>query len=205
MRWRRISEMVSRSMPPELSAPSLNSTTAPMGRLDASASTCFRLSPMCVDVPCGFELVQFLDAFELLAQTVQAHLKSLLQAIESDPEFSTLDGRAPGRRDPPPASLIAMLAESSTTTATIFCCGRSVATLSAGCHSINSSSDANSVCNIQTATGRTPVTRTDPAERRRTSQPRHDRRRDNRQRSGARPASRPAARRSRARTPSADI
>ena len=35
-----------------------------------------------------------------------------------------------------------MLRESSTTTATMFCCGFSVATLMAGCHSISSRSAA---------------------------------------------------------------
>ncbi len=54
MRWRRISETVSRSMPPELSEPSLSKTTAPIGRLDASATTCFKLSPMCVEGPSAF-------------------------------------------------------------------------------------------------------------------------------------------------------
>ena len=48
MRWRLISEMVSRSMPPLLSAPSLSSTTAPMGNVAESASTSFKFSPMCV-------------------------------------------------------------------------------------------------------------------------------------------------------------
>ena len=56
--------MVSRSMPPELSAPSLSSTTAPMGRLAASATTCFRLSPMWVAGPVRGQLVQLVDALQ---------------------------------------------------------------------------------------------------------------------------------------------
>src|ERR1700722_5307715 len=52
-----------------------------------------------------------------------------------------------------------MLDESSTTTATMFCCGRSVATLNAGCQIINSSTLASSVCNSHTTAERGPLTR----------------------------------------------
>ena len=48
------------------------------------------------------------------------------------------------------SSLVVMLVESSTTTATMFCCGFSVDTLSAGCHSRKNSSAASAVCKIQT-------------------------------------------------------
>ena len=50
-----------------------------------------------------------------------------------------------------------MLRESSTSTATTFCCGRSVAMLIAGCHSRNSTSATSAVSSSQIATGRTPV------------------------------------------------
>src|ERR1700723_468939 len=76
-------------------------------------------------------------------------------------------------RDPLPESSTAMLEESSTTTATIFCCGRSVATLSAGCHSINSSRDASAVCNSHTATLLAPWTRAAPAGFRSSIQPKN--------------------------------
>ncbi len=62
-----------------------------------------------------------------------------------------------------------MLEESSTTTATIFCWGRSVATLRAGCHSISSRIEASSVCSSQTIAERTPVTRAPLVERLQTS------------------------------------
>ena len=45
-----------------------------------------------------------------------------------------------------------MLRESSATTATMFCCGRSVATLSAGCQSITEAWRAMAVCSNQIAT-----------------------------------------------------
>src|SRR5277367_3062030 len=61
-----------------------------------------------------------------------------------------------------------MLEESSTTTATIFCCGRSVATLSAGCHSNNSNTDASKVWSSHTTADRPPFTRADVAAFRRT-------------------------------------
>src|SRR5262249_55405671 len=66
------------------------------------------------------------------------------------------------RRDPLAESSIAILPESSTTTATIFCCGRSVATLSAGCQSIRRRTDASAVWSNQTKTDRTPATRDEP-------------------------------------------
>ena len=47
-----------------------------------------------------------------------------------------------------------MLFELSTSTATTFCCGRSVATLSAGCHSRNSSKATMPVSSSQMAKGR---------------------------------------------------
>src|SRR5260370_15183927 len=61
-----------------------------------------------------------------------------------------------------------MLAESSTPTATIFCCGRRVATLSAGCHSISSNRAAKSVCSSHTVAPRSPAMRTEPLDRRHT-------------------------------------
>src|SRR6516225_8469058 len=61
-------------------------------------------------------------------------------------------------RDPLPASSVDMLDESSITTATIFCCGRSVATLSAGCHRSNNNNAASAVCKTQTTADRTPFT-----------------------------------------------
>src|SRR5258708_7834875 len=61
-----------------------------------------------------------------------------------------------------------MLAESSTTTATMFCCGRKVATLSAGCHSISSSREAIKVCSNHTPTDRSEPMRLDPEALRRT-------------------------------------
>ena len=61
------------------------------------------------------------------------------------PEFRTPTAAA--RREMPPGSSVsAMLPESSTTTATMFCCGRSVATLSAGCHNISSTTATSNVC-----------------------------------------------------------
>ena len=142
MRWRRISEMVSRSMPPELSAPSLNSTTAPMGRLDASASTCLRLSPMWVDWPdelSPIELGECGPAGRSICTAGPGNAFADFRAGRSSEHSTPLRDatRCLHRRR-------AMLEESSTTTATIFCCGRSVATLSAGCHSISSSSEASS-------------------------------------------------------------
>ena len=47
-----------------------------------------------------------------------------------------------------------MLRESSTSTATTFCCGRSVATLSAGCQSRNRMSATMAVSSTQMAMGR---------------------------------------------------
>src|SRR5208283_873407 len=60
------------------------------------------------------------------------------------------------RRVPPSASVTAMDLLSSTTTATTFCCGRSVATLNAGCHNSRSSKATSVVCNSQTNTLRAP-------------------------------------------------
>ena len=57
-----------------------------------------------------------------------------------------------------------MLRESSTITATTFCCGRSVAIEIAGCHSRNSSSAIMAVSSTQIASGRAPVS--DPRLRR---------------------------------------
>ncbi len=51
---------------------------------------------------------------------------------------------------------MAMLLELSTSTATTFCCGRSVATLSAGCQSRNSSSATMPVSSSQIPIGRMP-------------------------------------------------
>ena len=53
-----------------------------------------------------------------------------------------------------PFSAAAMLLESSTKTATMFCCGFRVAMLRAGCHSINSSRARNAVCRSHTAIDR---------------------------------------------------
>ena len=50
-----------------------------------------------------------------------------------------------------------MLRESSTSTATTFCCGRSVATLMAGCHNSRSTSATMPLSSSQMAAGRTPV------------------------------------------------
>ncbi len=50
-----------------------------------------------------------------------------------------------------------MLRESSTSTATTFCCGRSVATLRAGCQSRKSISATMAVSSSQMATGRNPL------------------------------------------------
>src|SRR2546425_744950 len=50
-----------------------------------------------------------------------------------------------------------MLRESSISTETMFCCGRNVAMLIAGCHSRNSIRAASSVSSSQIATGRAPV------------------------------------------------
>src|SRR5580698_7746003 len=52
---------------------------------------------------------------------------------------------------------MAMLRESSTSTATTFCCGRNVATLSAGCHRRNRMSATMQVSSTQIATGRKPL------------------------------------------------
>ena len=52
---------------------------------------------------------------------------------------------------------MAMLRESSTSTATTFCCGRRVATLSAGCHSRNRMSATMPVSSSQMAMGRNPL------------------------------------------------
>ena len=57
----------------------------------------------------------------------------------------------------PEESAIDMLRESSTSTATTFCWGRSVATLSAGCQSRNRMSATMPVSSSQMATGRSPL------------------------------------------------
>ena len=57
----------------------------------------------------------------------------------------------------PEESAIDMLRESSTSTATTFCWGRSVATLNAGCHSKKRMSATMPVSSNQMATGRNPL------------------------------------------------
>ena len=54
---------------------------------------------------------------------------------------------------------MAMLRESSTSTATTFCCGRRVAMQMAGCQSRKSSSAIMAVSSSQITSGRTPVSR----------------------------------------------
>ena len=81
MRRLRRAEIVSRSMPPELSEPSLSSTTAPTGRSAVSAASCFRLSPMRVAGAAGGACSSLgsVDAREASIEAVEARLKFFLE------------------------------------------------------------------------------------------------------------------------------
>ena len=81
-RCRRIAAMVWRSMPPELSAPSLKSTIAPSGRDDDSASTRSSVSPIREAVAAPVELIGLLDALRLLAELIQPHLEFLAETLQ---------------------------------------------------------------------------------------------------------------------------
>jgi hypothetical protein len=57
---------------------------------------------------------------------------------------------------------MAMLADSSTSTATMFCCGFRVATTTAGCHKSTRISAASRDCSAQTVNARAPITSLPP-------------------------------------------
>ena len=86
MRWRRMAEMVSRSMPPALSAPSLSSTMAPSGSEDDSASTRSSVSPMRVAGAVGRELLGLLNPFRLLTELVEPLVAGAESAASSNSE-----------------------------------------------------------------------------------------------------------------------
>ncbi len=135
-------------MPPELSAPSLSSTTAPTGRSAVSSASCFRLSPMRVAGAAGAACssLSVRNARQASIEAVEARLKFLLQFGEQ------CRPRAPWRlalRAVAPWSAMAMLRESSTRTAMMFCCGFSSATVIAGCHSSTSTTVARANCSSQ--------------------------------------------------------
>ena len=71
-------------MPPELSSPSLSSTTAPMGRSAASRGNCFRLSPMRVAGAAGAACRSFGSAMRVrrVSSAVETRLKFLLELVE---------------------------------------------------------------------------------------------------------------------------
>src|SRR3981081_3657857 len=77
-------EIVSRSIPPELSAPSLSNTTAPMGRSAASPANCFRASPKALGGARRrrFQFVQLCDARQTAVHAVEANLEFFLQFVE---------------------------------------------------------------------------------------------------------------------------
>ena len=153
MRCRRIAAMVCRSMPPALSAPSLNSTIAPNGRDEDSASTRSSVSPMREAGAAPVELVRLLNPLRLFAELVEPHLELSPERLEQSAVEQRLGGglASAGRRP------YDMLRESSTSTATTFCWGRRVATLSAGCHSRNRISATMQVSSSQMARGRRPL------------------------------------------------
>ena len=153
--------MVSRSMPPELSAPSESSTTAPSGSVDDSASTCCRLSPKRVAGSDGRKLARLLDALRLPCRSGKDALETSAPRRRAvcrrarrrparcgsaiPPEWPCCANRPPGPR---PRSAAA---------ATWRC-------EMAGCHSRNSSSAIMAVSSSQITKGRAPVS--DPLLRR---------------------------------------
>ena len=85
--------MVSRPMPPALSAPSLSSTMAPSGSDDDSASTRSSVSPMRV-AGCGRpRALGLLTPLRLLAELVQPHLEALAQRFQQPAVEHRLGGR----------------------------------------------------------------------------------------------------------------
>ena len=96
-----------------------------------SASTSFRPAADVRGRQRGVQLFRLLEPLEVIAQAVQPNLKLSAQAFEQAAVQRLDDLIAPAGRCP----CVAMLRLSSTTTATIFCCGFRVATLSAGCQS----------------------------------------------------------------------
>ena len=85
--------MVVRSMPPELSAPSLSSTMAPSGSDDDSASTRSSVSPMRVAGSVAGELLGLWNPLRLLAELVEPHLESLAQRFQQAAVEHRLGGR----------------------------------------------------------------------------------------------------------------
>ena len=145
--------MVCRSMPPALSAPSLSITMAPSGSEEDSARTRSSVSPMRV------------AGSVALSRPVEGMRSGSLPKWyrrtwkRSPSDFSRPLSRtalAASSREPP-ESLRAMLFESSTRTATTFCWGRRVATLSAGCQSRNRITAIMPVSSSQMAMGRNPL------------------------------------------------
>ena len=99
MRRLRSAEIVSRSIPPELSAPSLSSTTAPIGKIGRFGG---ELLQAVADARGGsgrrrFQIVQLRNARDLPVEPVEARLKFLLQLVEHA-AFERLDGLRFARR-----------------------------------------------------------------------------------------------------------
>ena len=126
---------------------------APSGREDDSASTRSSVSPMRVAGAERAELIGLLNALGLLAELVKPHL----EAVRERSQKPLVEDRRAAASRVPEASAMDMVRESSTSTATTFCCGLSVATLSAGCQSRNSSSATMAVSSSQMAIGRSPL------------------------------------------------
>ena len=153
MRCLRRAASVSGPMPPALSAPSLSSTMAPSGSDDDSAITRSSVSPMRV---AGSE-ASSASVFSTRCGSLPNLYSRTWKCEPSDLSSPPSSARLAAASRVPPASAMPMLRESSTSTATTFCCGRSVATLSAGCHSRNRISASMADSSSQMASGRAPL------------------------------------------------
>ena len=152
MRLRRSSAVASASMPPALSDPSLSSTRAPMGSVAASAATCFSPSARCV---AGSAAVSLRGDSRRSARAPRRYSRTWNREPSSWNARDSSKSIARSRRLRPP-SATAMLRESSTTTATTFCCVFSDETLMAGCHKSKSSSASRALWSAQIAADRRP-------------------------------------------------
>ena len=147
IRYRRISLNVGRSIPPAIVGAIAEQDHRPNRQASRLVVTCLSASPepRCRSV--AFSSWGY-PAVPATAGAIKSNLKFLVQVLDSVEDSV---GLILARRPLPSA---AILRESSATTATIFCWGRSVATLNAGCHSINRSIASVAVWRVQIAMGR---------------------------------------------------
>src|ERR1035441_3215214 len=164
--------IVSTSIPPEFSAPSLSSTTAPTGRSLVSAVNCRSPALMCVDPAPGrvpaTSPSSCAESFWPAGSSSRVNPPSsrytrvwnFFCKPASTPSSSAFTAAASRVVLPSaPASAIAMLRESSTSTAMMFCSDFSSATVIAGSHNSSSNSATVAASSPQTAHARQFLTR----------------------------------------------